>query len=500
MSLQKKLLLLVILPVIVCTTIAVVISSIKINNQGKKGLEDKSNAILDVEIKSFVELHQQGTDLEVESENSLSNLNNDNSYKFRISSLNPKNEKHLSTEKELDFITLFENRETERVTHIDKETNSLWVMRPVYMDKSKGCQDCHEISEVVSGGKTFSNSDLRGIFMIISPMRPVQKQVTSAISQIILFGSLLTILVIIIGFFIVKNIISVFKQIIGVSQKVSEGDLQQKVKVKTNDELEELGNYINLMIRSLNNVLINVREAANELSNSTKKMSETSLVLSQGSQDQAEQFDKISDSVQHTTHNAIKANDFINKSVINADEAGTGMRNAIDAMTIMESSSKKITEAVKIINEISLQTNLLALNAAVEAARAGEHGKGFAVVSTEVRKLSERSSVSANEINKVTSESLNQAIDGLRISQEAGLKIKEIIKAINIISQSIHEISAAAQEQSEMMKNNSHITNSNANAAKQLAESASNLNERAEQLMELVDHFKLEEITTININ
>ncbi len=490
MSLQKKLLLLVILPVIICTTIAVVISSLKISSQGKKGLVDKSTAILDVEIKSFIELHQQGIDLEQELDNTttIKSGDTDNLYKFKISSLNPKNKKHLSTAKETSFVSRFENLSSEHISYIDEETNSLWVMQPVYMEASKGCLDCHKSTK-----SNTTDKELQGMFMVISPMKPVQAQVNSAIFQITLFGIILSIVSILIGFFTIKRIISVFKQIIGVSQKVSEGDLQHKLDIKTNDELEVLGNYINNMVASLNTVLIGVRNAAEELNISTKEISETSQTMSTAAQEQASQFDRISDSVQQTTINAVKANDFINKSVMNADKAGAGMNDAISAMNKIEESSRRINDAVKIISEISFQTNILALNAAVEAARAGEHGRGFAVVAAEVKKLSDKSSKSAEEINIVTNESTNQVIDGQKISQDAGGKIKEIIQAINLIAQSVQDISAAAQEQAAMMKENSHITNTNANAAKQMASSATYLNQKAMELMEIVDHFKLTE-------
>ena len=64
-------------------------------------------------------------------------------------------------------------------------------------------------------------------------------------------------------------------------------------------------------------------------------------------------------------------------------------------------SSKKTDEVLTFIEGIAKQTNLLGLNAAIESARAGEYGKGFGVVSSEIRNLSNSTKESINQINGI---------------------------------------------------------------------------------------------------
>jgi len=67
----------------------------------------------------------------------------------------------------------------------------------------------------------------------------------------------------------------------------------------------------------------------------------------------------------------------------------------------LKEQSHQVDDLNAQINDIAGQTNLLALNASIEAARAGEHGRGFAIVATEVSKLSAETNTVSAEIRTV---------------------------------------------------------------------------------------------------
>lgn len=530
-SLRQKLMLLVILPVFICMGIAILIAAIKLRNEGERALKDKSEAILS-RMEAVREFVAEQNMLDETIEYMLENYPDGNlpanekakiygqvpiiaswmigedeahldHYKFKIATMHPRNPKNKAEGVEITFLERFKNEGKKTLTYIDEEDNSYWVMRPVFLRESEGCLKCHgnPANSPYNNGndilgyemENWKDGELRGMFMIKSDLQPVQQQVRSAILNISGWGLLVAILAIVLGVIIIKKIISVFQQIITVSQKVAGGDLQQSISVESNDELGELARFINKMINSLNKVLKNVRLSAFELLNATKEISSSSSQISEGAQHQAAQFEQLTSSVQNTATSSEKANSFTNKAVDNANNAGEGMKNVVLSMRNIEESSSKISEAIEIITDIAKQTNLLALNAAVEAARAGVHGKGFAVVAAEVKKLAERSSASAKSIIELIDKSQNEVKKGVTISEQANKQIQEIVDGFNETAKALEAITIASQEQALGMDKNTNITTSNAAAAEQLAASANSLAEQAAHLNSIVENFRLKE-------
>ena len=101
-------------------------------------------------------------------------------------------------------------------------------------------------------------------------------------------------------------------------------------------------------------------------------------------------------------------------------------------------NAQNTDEIINFIKEVSSQTNLLGLNASIEAARAGEHGRGFNVVASEIRKLSQSSNDSIGKIDEIIKnistsiESISTEIQKLNsISEIQSTAVKDINEAVN---------------------------------------------------------------------
>lgn len=277
------------------------------------------------------------------------------------------------------------------------------------------------------------------------------------------------IITILLALFVANSIVNPIKKLKDSINRLSSGDLTEKVAIKSKDEIGQLGSSFNNMTEELKNIIGSIlatyksaKDGSDKLTGNSRYVQSLSMEITNATEQLAAEAEELASNINdgksfinHFSNSIGEIAQSVNdihgnseKAIVSVDK-GLEDLNSLKAIeneiveqtqttfSMIDSfnrSAAGINEMTSVISGISEQTNMLALNAAIEAARAGEAGKGFAVVADEVRKLADQSASAALKIHDL----VKQVREEVAKFDELKLKSQDLNQKKGVISESIY--------------------------------------------------------------
>ena len=311
-----------------------------------------------------------------------------------------------------------------------------------------------------------SSKQIVGMVGVDCSASAIRTQQNTFIRQFILIGFAGLIVAIVLSLIISRVLSRSVSTIAGKMSELAmkEGDLTQKIHVKSKDEVGDIAKSLNVFLENLREIVQNIGTSEHKLLenaehvndivvSSANEVSQVNVVMNEMGDNVLEMSDLVHKIAQNAKNNHDKISSVMSETkskteYINhvGEKAQKLEKDAISAKEHIESALdrigqtleekiagskdvERISELTDQILEIADQTNLLALNASIESARAGESGRGFAVVAGQIGKLAEQSSETAEEIQTLNAYIIN-VVDQLA---EASFELLNMVKG-NVMS------------------------------------------------------------------
>lgn len=344
------------------------------------------------------------------------------------------------------------------------------------------------------------NSEKPWIFGTVVPTEEILAEGYRILRLIILSYLIGTLAVILVLWLVTSSIIKPLRKTAAALQNIAqgEGDMTQRLEVRSRDEIGQISEYFNLTINKIAGMLKKVKSETDALNqvgeNLSANMTETASAINQITanitgikhqtetqasgveethttieeitgyieklnaliEDQSASVIESSSVIEEMVANVKSVSEILQKNTVSVEEllkASEQGKEGIDEVTgfirKISSESEGLIEAGNIIQNIASQTNLLSMNAAIEAAHAGNAGKGFAVVADEIRKLAETAGTQGKSITQVLG-SLKSSIDEVILStNRAQSQFESVFNLTQVVKDQEIVIKNAMDEQNE---------------------------------------------------
>ncbi|WP_413174257.1 methyl-accepting chemotaxis protein [Anabaena azotica] len=329
---------------------------------------------------------------------------------------------------------------------------------------------------ITEGNELFLASD-QTIFNLIKNNQDfaflVRKEAEEDVKNSMIFISLgvalCTIITIVLGMMISRQITNRVVKVVGFAEEIATGNLNVKITADSHnqDEINQLLISFQNMILNLNNFMLQIQQSGIQVTSSatqiaasgkqletsiTEQLASTNQVtvaakeISATSRELVKTVEEVSALSQGTT---VAASDS-QKDLLQME---TTMKQLVEAtnsiagrLGVISEKANNINNIVVTITKVADQTNLLSLNAAIEAEKAGEYGLGFAVVAREIRRLADQTAVATIDIEQMVKQMQSSVSTGVMEMDKFAAEVGRSVEDVRNISTQLGEIIEQVQD------------------------------------------------------
>ena len=213
------------------------------------------------------------------------------------------------------------------------------------------------------------------------------------------------------------------------------------------------------ILKESQRISMDVIESSNELSVISRETAVTSLEQNSGikellsameetdalSKNIAEKIGEVSLVAKKTTENIEDGFGILKQNMQKLDEIKAANDITVEGIKKLTEKITGISDIARIINDIADQTNIIAFNAELEASSAGSVGDNFSLVANEIRRLTNNTIQSTEEIRKRIIEIQHSSDELLLSSKNGSSKILDGTQIINELNQRFEELKSSSE-------------------------------------------------------
>jgi methyl-accepting chemotaxis protein WspA len=299
-----------------------------------------------------------------------------------------------------------------------------------------------------------------------------------------------------------RMIMSLREQVLLV-QDIADGDLRGSIKPQSAND--DMGNALAEMLEHLSGLVSEVHKSgiqvntsatqisatareqhstATEIAATTTEIGATSKEISATSKELVRTMTEVADAAEQSATLAGSGQAGLTQmeETMHRVMEATGSINA--KLAVLNEKAGNITQVVTTITRVADQTNLLSLNAAIEAEKAGEYGRGFSVVATEIRRLADQTAVATYDIEQMVKEIQSAVSAGVMGMDKFSEEVRRGMDEVQQVGSQLSQIIHQVQQMAPRCEAASEGMRAQATGAEQITQALSQLSEAALQTVE----------------